>query len=285
MLLIDFSQIAYACTIEFLLMTKQKDADIKLVRHMILNTIRSQVKKHRTQGDEVVIAYDSKEYWRKERFPHYKANRKKSRDNSPFNWQSIFTCMDTLREEFKQYLPYKVLEVTGAEADDIIGVLTYEQGLGAPVTIISGDKDFNQLLMAPADVRQFSPFQKGTMEEKVAPVTVLMHHIIRGDSGDGIPNILSPDDVFVSGGRQKPLHEKKVVEWLTKTPEEFCTVGDMLRNYKRNQELIDLRCIPASIKTAILDTYDKTTHGTRPEFLNYLAASGLRELTSAISDF
>ncbi len=285
MILIDFSQIAHACTIEYLLMTKQKNADIALVRHMMLNTIRVNVKKYKNDYGEVVIAYDSDTYWRKEKFPHYKANRKKARENSQFNWQSIFTCIDALRKEFRQYLPYKVIEVSGAEADDIIGCLTYEQVLGTQVLILSGDKDFFQLQSANANVTQRSPFVKGDLKDNVSPDVILKDHIIRGDTGDGIPNILSPDDVFVSGGRQKPLHTKKLVEWLTKTPEEFCVDGDMLKNYKRNEELIDLRRIPSHIKESILKAYAEANPPSRSEFLTYLVASGLKELTSSVSDF
>lgn len=283
MLLIDWSQIAYACAIEFLITTKQRVAEVPLVRHMILNTIRSNVKKFRTDYGEIVVAYDSKTYWRKERFPHYKSNRKKSREKSAFDWNSIFLCMDTIRPELKQYLPYKVVEVEGAEADDIIGTLTLAQPMGEKVLILSGDKDFVQLQTSAANVIQYSPFLKAPIKDDYPSLT-LKQHIIQGDKGDGIPNILSPDDVFVTGGRQKPIHEKKIIQWLQQDPQDFC-VGEMLRNYKRNQELIDLQCIPGSIKSAILDTYAGMTHPTKSEFLNYLVSAGLKELSGAINDF
>lgn len=284
MILIDFSQIAYACAIEFLIASKQRVAEVPLVRHMILNTMRSNVKKFRNDYGEIVVAYDSKTYWRKERFPHYKSNRKKSREKSAFDWNSIFHCMDTIRPELKQYLPYKVVEVEGAEADDIIGTLTLAQPMGEKVLILSGDKDFVQLQMSAANVIQYSPFLKAPMKDE-QPSLTLKQHIIQGDKGDGIPNILSPDDVFVSGGRQKPIHEKKIIQWLQQDPQDFCTVGDMLRNFKRNQELIDLQYIPGSVKSAILDKYAGTTHPTKSEFLNYLATSGLKELSGSINDF
>ena len=284
MILIDFSQIAYACAIEYLIMSKQRVAEVPLVRHMILNTIRSNVKKFRNEYGEVVIAYDSKTYWRKERFPHYKSNRKKSREKSAFDWNSIFHCMDTIRPELKTHLPYKVVEVEGAEADDIIGTLTTQQPMGERVLILSGDKDFVQLQSAPAAVVQYSPFLKSPIQDD-QPSLTLKQHIIQGDKGDGIPNILSPDDVFVSGGRQKPIHEKKMILWLQKDPQDFCTVGDMLRNFKRNQELIDLNYIPESVKSAIIDKYTAATHVTKSDFLNYLTASGLKELSGSINDF
>lgn len=251
---------------------------------MILNTIRSQVKKFRNEYGEVVVAYDSRTYWRKDIFPHYKANRKKSREKSPFDWNSIFNCMDTIRGELMRYLPYKVIEVDGAEADDIIGTLTLTQPMGEKVLILSGDKDFVQLQTSAANVVQYSPVLKHPIID-VSPLITLKQHIIHGDKGDGIPNILSSDDVFVSGGRQKPVHEKKVITWLQQKPEEFCSTGDMLRNYKRNEQLIDLNCIPDTIKSAILDKYGSTTHVSKKDFLDYLAVSGLKELCGSISDF
>ena len=284
MILIDFSQIAYACTIEFLLMSKTSKAELPLVRHMILNTMRINVKKNKNAYGEVVVAFDSDSYWRKEQFPHYKANRKKSRDGSQFDWSTIFSCIDTLKTEFRSHLPYKIIEVSGAEADDVIGALTLNQPMGTPVLILSGDKDFIQLQSSHARVQQQSPFVKTPITD-LTPTLTLKQHIIRGDTGDGIPNILSPDDVFVSGGRQKPIRETKVIEWLQKKPEDFCTTPDMFRNYKRNELLIDLNHIPKHITQRILDKYSSTSSASKTDFFNYLIASGLKELTSSASDF
>jgi len=284
MILIDFNQIAYACTIEFLVMSKTTKAELELVRHMILNTIRANVKKSKLAYGEVVVAFDSDTYWRKEQFPYYKANRKKSRDSSQFDWKSIFTCIDTLKTEFQTYLPYKVISVPGAEADDIIGCLTVNQRMGAPVLILSGDKDFIQLQLSHANVEQRSPFTKNPIIDRTPDLT-LKQHIIRGDSGDGIPNILSPDDVFVSGGRQKPIRETNVIKWLQQKPEEFCTTPEMLRNYRRNEQLIDLSHIPLHISTSIMSQYESVKPASRLEFFNYLVASGLKELTSSATDF
>ncbi len=284
MILIDFSQIAYACTIEFLLMSKTSKAELPLVRHMILNTMRINVKKNKNTHGEVVVAFDSDAYWRKEQFPHYKANRKKARDNSQFDWTTIFNCIDTLKTEFRTYLPYKIVEVSGAEADDVIGTLTLNQPMGTPVLILSGDKDFVQLQQSHANVQQQSPFVKTPIVD-LTPGLTLKQHIIRGDTGDGIPNILSPDDVFVSGGRQKPIRETKVIQWLQQKPEDFCTTPDMLRNYKRNELLIDLNFIPKSVSTNIINYYQSVKPASRSDFFNYLISSGLKELTSAATDF
>jgi len=283
MLLVDFSQISYAVILDFLASTKQKDADLNMVRHMILNSLRSNVKKFKKEYGEVVVCCDSKSYWRRDYFPYYKANRKRNRDKSPFNWESIFTCLDVLKDELKANLLYKILEVEGCEADDIIGYLSHVHGPHSKVMIISGDKDFIQCMVHP-NVHQYSPLLKKQITDQFPKVT-LKQHIIRGDHGDGVPNILSPDDVFVSGGRQKPIMEKKIITWINMPVETFCTAGDMLRNFKRNETLIDLKQIPSEVQAKIAEAYEGATAHGRGHFMKYLIASGLRDLTAAVEEF
>jgi len=283
MILIDFSQIMYAAVLQHLATDKKAVLSVDLIRHMALNSMRFNVKKFKKDHGEVVIVLDDKHYWRREYFPHYKANRKKTRDASSFNWPEIFTCMDTLKTELKTYAPYKVLQVPGAEADDIIGHLTQVYAPSQKIMILSGDGDFVQL-QTNKNVTQWSPMLKKEVRDEF-PVLALKQHIIRGDSGDGVPNILSPDDVFVTGGRQKPIMEKKLIDWLNKKPEDFCTSGDMFRNFKRNEMLIDLQNIPIPLRQLIAQAFDTTVHANRSQFMDYLAKSGLKELTGAVGDF
>ncbi len=283
MILVDMSQIFYACILDHLASTKQTTATIDVSRQIVLNKLRSDVKKFKKDYGEVVIALDDENYWRRDYFPHYKANRKKARAKSAFDWVSIFACMDQLREELKKNLLYKVLQVPGCEADDIIGHLALVYGPAMKVLIISGDKDFAQCLVNK-NVAQYSPLLKKMLVDKF-PLVTLKQQIIRGDTGDGVPNILSPDDVFVTGGRQKPIMEKKIIGWLNSPVQDFCTNDTMLRNYKRNEKLIDLREIPVEIRVKIGEAYDNTTHSNRFEFMKYLATSGLRELTESVEDF
>lgn len=283
MILVDFNQIAYSTILDHMATSKQTEASADLVRHMMLNTLRANVKRFKQQYGEVVVIYDSATYWRKEIFPHYKANRKKHRDKSPFNWASIFNCMNQLRDEFQENLLYKVVCVPGAEADDVIGVLTTLFDATQKVLIVSGDKDFVQL-QTHKNVCQYSPLLKKMITDPY-PLMTLKQHIIRGDSGDGIPNILSADDVFVSGGRQKPIQEKKIIDWLNKPVEEFCVSGDMLRNYRRNEQLIDLRMIPSDLCHKIGHAYEGTSPRTRTQFFNYLVSTGCKEMLKCIDDF
>lgn len=283
MILVDWNQIAYACILGHLAATKQAHASIDVVRKMMLNTLRANVKKFKRDYGEVVIAYDAQGYWRTSVFPQYKANRKKNRAKSLFNWPSIYNSLDTLQDELKKNLMYKVLCVEGCEADDIIGYLGNLHAPYEKIMIISGDEDFAQLQVHP-NVQQYSPIIKKMIVDKFPKVS-LKQKIIRGDFGDGVPNILSPDDVFVTGGRQKPIMEKKIIVWLNTPVEEFCTTGDMLVNFRRNERLIDLSKMPVEIKRQIGTAYETTAHGSRSEFMEYLAAAGLKELIDVVEDF
>jgi 5'-3' exonuclease len=282
MILFDFNQVAIANLMEQIGSSKTP-VDETLVRHMILNTIRTYVKKFKeSHGPEVVIACDNKKYWRRDIFPYYKAHRRKARESSGHDWASIFEVLHKIKDELRNHSPYKVIDVDTAEADDIIAVLATRHSGSGKVMILSSDKDFAQLQRYP-NVEQYSPILKKFIKEPL-PMTQLKQLIIRGDKGDGIPNILSADGVFVEGGRQKPITEVKIITWLNQSPEEFCN-EDMLRNFNRNEMLIDLTKIPESLKQSIIDTYDTTKGHTKQEFLNYMMANRLKNLIEVIDEF
>lgn len=282
MILIDFNQVAISNLMEQIGSSKTP-VDESLVRHMILNTIRTYVKKYKdSHGPEIIIACDNKKYWRREVFPNYKAGRKKARESSGHDWTTIFECLNKIRDELKNFSPYKVVEVDTAEADDIIAVLATKYATTEKVMILSSDKDFAQLQRYP-NVEQFSPILKRVIKEPL-PLVQLKQLIIRGDKSDGIPNILSPDDVFVEGGRQKPITEVKIINWLNQEPKEFCN-EDMLRNYARNEMLIDLTKIPGSLKESILHTYENAKGHSKTEFMNYMIANRLKNLLEVIDEF
>jgi 5'-3' exonuclease len=282
MILFDFNQVAIANLMEQIGSSKTP-VDETLVRHMILNTIRTYVKKFKeSHGPEVVIACDNKKYWRRDIFPYYKAHRRKARESSGHDWTSIFEVLHKIKEELRNHSPYKVIDVDTAEADDIIAVLATRHSGSGKVMILSSDKDFAQLQKFP-NVEQYSPILKKFIKEPL-PFVQLKQLIIRGDKGDGIPNILSADGVFVEGGRQKPITEAKIINWLNQPPEEFCN-EDMLRNFKRNEMLIDLTKIPETLKESIIDTYENTKGHTKQEFLNYMMANRLKNLIEVIDEF
>ncbi len=282
MIIFDFNQVAISNLMEQIGSSKT-DVDESLVRHMILNTIRTYVKKFKeSHGPEVVIACDNKNYWRREIFPHYKAGRKKAREASGHDWNTIFECLNKIRDELRDHSPYKVVTVETCEADDIIATLVQKFSATQKIMILSSDKDFAQLQKFP-NVEQFSPILKKYIKEPL-PAAQLKQMIIRGDKGDGIPNILSADDVFVSGGRQKPITEAKIINWMNQEPKEFCN-DDMLRNFSRNEVLIDLTKRPERLVGEILHTYESAIAHSKNDFLNYMIANRLKNLIEVLDDF
>ena len=282
MIIFDYNQVAISNLMEHIGSTNGP-VDESMVRHMILNTIRTYVKKYKqSHGPEVVIACDSKNFWRKELFPNYKASRKKARQKSGHDWNSIFACLHLIKDEIRQHSPYKVVEIDTCEADDVIAILTMKHCATQKIMILSSDKDFVQLQKWP-NVEQYSPIMKKALVEPL-PAVQLKQLIIRGDKSDGVPNILSNDDVFVEGIRQRPITEKKIINWLNQDPKEFCT-DEMYRNFVRNEMLIDLTKIPENLKEQILKTYDEATTNSKQEFMNYMITYRLKNLLEVIDEF
>jgi hypothetical protein len=282
MILVDYNQVAISNLMEQIGSSKTP-IDESLVRHMILNTIRTYVKKFKeSHGPEVVIACDNKNYWRREIYPHYKSNRKKARDASGHDWNTIFECLNKIRDELRDHSPYKVISVDTCEADDVIATLVQKYSSTQKIMILSSDKDFAQL-QRYTNVEQYSPILKKYIKEPL-PLLQLKQLIIRGDKGDGIPNILSADDVFVSGGRQKPITETKIIGWMNQEAKDFCN-EEMFRNFSRNEMLIDLTKIPERLANEILHTYESAVGHSKQDFLNYMIANRLKNLIEVLDDF
>ena len=277
MILLDYSQIALANIIV------QKIDDEELIRHMILNSIRMYNKKYRDEYGQMVICCDGFNTWRKEYFPQYKASRKKTRAASDMNWENIFLYLNQIRDEIKENLPYKVIHMQGMEADDIIGTLTYETqefGQHEPVMIISSDKDFIQLHKFK-NVKQYSPARKKLIEEK-HPRKYLFEHVCRGDTGDGVPNVLSPDNCFVDGIKQTPMRKTVIDFWMEN---EDNMPQEVLRNYQRNSTLIDLSKIPTDIYSNIVQEYNSQKPAMKMKVLNYLIKKRCKNLIEVVEEF
>ncbi len=301
MILIDYSQVALATILTFQRELKGDEAEVKnLIRHVTLSTIKSYKKKYGAEYGEIVIATDGRKYWRKEVFAHYKASRKKSREASDLNWKLIFDTLSEMREDLKKYFPYKVVNVERAEADDIIAVLTEwcqhnelkQEGLmeePQKVLILSSDKDFKQLQLAPfssGNVRQWAPMQKKFIQaSKQEIMNFTIEHIVKGDSGDGVPNILSKDDVFVVGDRQKPVSAKRLAEFYEKGI-DACRNDEERRNWQRNATLVAFDNIPKDVKEQIISEYlNSKPVKAKMVVMNYLIEHRCRLLLDELEDF
>ena len=274
------NQISLASVMMYLGMKKTKEVDESMVRHMILNSIRMYRKEYHSEYGEVVLTWDSNHSWRRDYYPEYKAGRRKGREGDKDFWDNVFTVLNKIRSEIKQNFPYKYLEVFGAEADDIIGFLC-EENKDEKIMIISGDKDFIQLQKYP-NVKQWSPITKKDVNG-FNPTTYLKEHILRGDTSDGVPNVLSPDNTFIDGLRQRPLSRKKIQSWLLGGGSDWN--DEVKRNFQRNSTLIDLSRTPEELKNQIRLEYNNAPHGDRSKLLNYFMQNKLKELTENIGEF
>jgi len=279
MIIIDYNGIAIAN-----IMVQKLAIDENIIRHMILNSIRMYRQKFNKDYGEVVLCSDAGGNWRKKVFPQYKASRKKARDKSSMDWSEVFRITSMVREEIRENFPYKVMHIEGCEADDCIAQLveeTQEFGKYEDVMIVSSDKDFVQLQRYP-NVKQFSPMGKKFIVEK-NPRTTLQEHILRGDTSDGVPNVLSSDNTFTEGLRQTPLRQK-VLDELIEDPK---VKGDeVYRNYLRNKKMIDLRECPDDIKTGIINTFDsQDPWSNKGKVFPYLVEKRCRLLLENVQEF
>lgn len=280
-ILIDLNQIVISSMQSQVRSCKINVLTKDLCRHLVLNSIRAVVHKFKKDYGEVVICCDSRTYWRKDIFPYYKANRKKGREKSDLDWEVIFEVLDEVRESLSTIFPYKVIRVDRAEADDIIGTLVPRLSAHEPVLIASSDGDFKQLHKYP-NVKQYST-QLGAWIKSSNPTLELKEKILTGDSGDGIPNILSADNVFVLGIRQTTLSAKKKSTIIT---EDFDNSKlEHYKNIQRNKMLIDLSYIPQSIKDSVIEQYETTQTGNRKLMMNYFIEKNLVNLLEVIDEF
>jgi len=277
MILVDLNQVMISNLMMQLQSAPSVDRD--LVRHMVFNSLRMYKKKFGNKYGDMVICCDDKNYWRKEVFPHYKASRKGDREKSPLDWNEIFTALNEVRDEIRENAPYKVIQVEHAEADDVIGTICHEHGQqlgGDPILILSGDKDFQQL-QEYANIEQYSPILKKFIKCN-DPQGYLLEHILKGDRGDGVPNILSPGDVFVTGGRQKPMSKKKMTEFMQNPPIDY-------ERFKENAILVDLKQTPQHMKVDILEQLNSAITGSKMKLLDLFIAKRMKLLIEVIEEF
>jgi 5'-3' exonuclease len=290
MILIDYSQVALSNILAFQSdLKKGSPADIKnLIRHSTLSTIKYYKKKYGKEYGEIIICCDGRHYWRRDVFPNYKAGRKKSREASDLDWNLIFDTLNEIRLDIQEHFPWKVIHMDRAEADDVIASLTYltqEFGHNDKVMIVSSDKDFKQLHVFD-NVKQWSPIQKKSVTSKHSEIKQqIIEHIVRGDSGDGIPNIFSADDVFVTGTKQKSVTAKRLNEFFDDIDNALKTEEERT-NWMRNSVLIDFKHIPEEIQQEIKDRYlNNKPKGDKMSVFKYLTEHRCKLLLDDVEEF
>lgn len=282
MILVDYSGICLATILI------HKTLDEGMIRHMTLNSLRMYNKKFRDDYGQVILACDGKDNWRRGYFPQYKANRRKDREGSTFDWNEAFRIMHKIKDEIRENFPYKVIHLDGCEADDVIGTLvehTQEFGNYEDVMIVSSDGDFKQLQRYD-NVKQFSPMLKKFVVDD-NPRLNLQEKILKGDTGDGVPNILSDDDTLVEGRRQTPLSKKKKDTIINDLADgELLYAASWYRNYQRNETLIDLTKTPLELKQKIINSFnEQDPYGNKGKVFPYLVANRMNRLIESAQEF
>ena len=287
MIIVDLHQVlisnlmAQMSRVSFQKGTEPGIANIEMVRYMVCNSIKGYMRKFGNEyGKDLVLACDSGNPWRRDFFPQYKASRRTSREDSKNDWNALFSLIHDIKEELKDNFPYKVIAIDNAEADDIIGVIVKMQ-TEDKYLIVSGDKDFKQL-QKYSNVSQYSPIQKHMVVED-NPTRYLHEQIIKGDRSDGIPNILSADDVFITKTKQSPITKKKLEEWSQ--IDDIPLGSETKKYYNRNKKLIDLDQTPNAMVESIINSLNNYEVPSRSKLLPYFIDNKLKSLIEHINDF
>lgn len=282
MIIMDLSQVLIASMMSTI--GHSEEIDLPLFRHLALDSIRSNKKKFENDFGELVIASDSRS-WRYDVFPYYKVRRRRTDPSKPqkkiIDWVRVRECMATVTGELRENFPYRVVAAPGAEADDVIGTIAHAVKEDEKILIISGDQDFVQC-QKYRTVQQWSPHEKKWVRHD-DPASALKEKIIRGCSGDDIPSILSPDDVFANRIRQKPMTAKKLAEFMMGEPDSYDTLER--ERFRRNQRLIDLSFSPPEVKQGVMQSFSAEAGKGRKKIFNYMVQNRLKNLMENMGDF
>lgn len=286
MIIVDLQQVMIA-SIMMQMGNSAGEIEVPMFKHMVLNSLRSYKTKFGKQYGELIIATDTGSSWRKTAYAYYKANRKKDRDDSTLDWEGIFDGLREIRDDLKQFFPYRIIEVEGAEADDVIGTICHKLGSDLPggeqILIVSGDKDFKQL-QTYMNVYQYDPVRSRKLVEN-SPEEYLIEHVIKGDRGDGVPNILSPDNCLVLGQRQGTMTQKRLDAFKEQAKSGVWTDDNAKRNYKRNEQMIDLTKIPQALQDEVMAQYESQAGKSSGQIFNYLMKNRMKHLMEYVNEF
>lgn len=306
MIITDFSQLCIANIVQHPEDFKKGRSDaataINLVRHSTLATLLSYKRLYGREYGQMVIATDGRNYWRRDAFEYYKWSRKNMRKDSDLDWALIGDTVTKFREEFTAVFPYPVVAVDRAEADDIVAVLSeftqehelVTQGLETdvpqPTLILSSDGDFKQLHKYK-NVRQWSPLLKKFVTASAEGIAFdLIEKIVKGDGGDGVPNIYSPDNHYTLNGgfppRQKSVMATRLAEFAVNGI-DACKTPQERSNFERNKRLVDLSEIPTDVKDDIIADYIAKSQKKVDQqlILAYFHKNRLRQLVDNIQEF
>lgn len=287
MILLDTNQIMISNLFAMYGKKEVNDLDINQVRHAVLKGILYYHNRFKDKYGDMVLCYDTNNYWRTEVFPQYKAPRKNKQTSSNIDWSKVYGLFTVIKKEIKENFRFASIEVPTVEADDIISSVCKSIS-DEEILIISSDKDFQQLQHL-GNVKQYSPAHKDFLVCE-DPEWYLKNHIIRGDSSDGIPNILSDDDTFTDPDKKQTIMNKKRFNMLY----DMINSGeiensDFCESYDRNKTLIDFNSIPDDKNYEILEAYqnaiDLRNSVDENRGINFINSNGLNSILNDLERY
>jgi hypothetical protein len=244
-----------------------KDVEIKtsnpnytLWEFYVFSTIYDYIRKFKV--NEVVIARDNAQYWRRLYFPRYKEKRADAKDKE-VDWDTFHVYMNQLFSDLHTYFPFKCFNVKYCEGDDVIGHLA--SVLNKEVVILSSDQDFKQLVSER--VKLYS-LMKDEYIPCANPDRFLEEACFTGQAKDGIFNVITPEDWPV-GVRKPGFGPAKLEKWrssgfdlmlnkkISYNKGEYKAEILPADRLKRNQVLMDFRKIPKALTNEIERVYNE----------------------------
>ena len=231
-----------------------------LWRYLVFDSIYEQL--GHIRACEVILAVDDKNSWRKSFFPRYKETRKPKREKQklPVGWNCVFDKVNEYLKDLRHHMPFRVMKVRSAEADDIIAVLAREltyHDKEIKCIISSNDEDYLQL--SAERIKIWNPSKRKYVTHVKSPARFLLEKILMGQAKDDIFNVRTPNNWPV--GKRKPsmgkVMTKKILDGRPKDVKNWLTIHNYEKNFRRNRILIDFNYIPKTIEQRILETYDQ----------------------------
>lgn len=290
--LVDYSQLVLSTIMATF--RPNEPLDLDMLRHLILNTLRSNVLKNKKNYPFVIICVDNGTggYWRKKVAWYYKFKRAAQRDASGWDFSVIFDCMKTIEKEIRQYIPMTILDIPGCEADDHIAVMTkHFANQGVPVLITSSDGDFTQLHKFP-NVKQWDAIHKKWVSVKHgSSLDDLFFKCFKGDKKDGIAGVKATSSHYADGEGRSPALSSKLLETYTAaamiSDDELKLVmpeAEFIR-YKENRLLLDFECIPTEIQDKIINEFKGYKVPSPNGMMQYFTEHELKKLLPHMDEF
>lgn len=230
--------------------TKVINVDYELWKYCMINSIYRAIYKI-SNVREVILAVDDKASWRKLYWTRYKSHRKLNREKIDLNWDEFYKEYELFMEEVRTHLPFKVIKVKQAEADDIIGVLCLHKD--NEFHIISTDKDFLQLCSPKVTI--YNPVKKQVVAHP-NPEMFIVEQCLMGQAKDNIYNIKTPlthdESKRKPGFGEAALDKVIIYGW-----ERWLVDNNLVERYNFNRNLMDFRKIPPTIVNRVLKAYDE----------------------------